>query len=121
MAAPLQAQLQVPKEVLQSDATEMERVLEAANARVDALDFARGQLDALTKAGHKRCASQSPPPHTCCPGTDDKPRLMLPNRRVCCTFWSAWVIFIADRGQQRREHHACNQGWLLQSCLGDPC
>ena len=55
----LQVQPQVPKEVLQSDATEMERVLEAANTLVDTLDFARGQLDALTKAGHKRCAGSS--------------------------------------------------------------
>ncbi len=52
----LQAQLQVPKEVLQADATEMERVLEAANTLVDILGFASAQLDVLTKAGHKRRA-----------------------------------------------------------------
>lgn len=53
---PAQAQLQVPKEVLQADATERERVLEAANTLVDILSFASSQLDALTKAGHKRRA-----------------------------------------------------------------
>ena len=50
----MQAQLQVPVEVLQNDCSEMECVLEAANALADALDFASTQLDALTKAGHKR-------------------------------------------------------------------
>ena len=46
----------MPKEVLQADATELERVLEAANTLVDILGFASAQLDALTKAGHKRRA-----------------------------------------------------------------
>lgn len=47
-------QLHVPLENLASDATEMERALEAANILVDVLDFASSQLDDLTKAGHKR-------------------------------------------------------------------
>ena len=51
----LQAQLQVPVEVLQNNCSEMECALEAANALVDVLDHASTQLDALTKAGHKRC------------------------------------------------------------------
>ena len=51
----MQTQLQVPVEVLQNDCSEMECVLEAANALVDVLDYASTQLDALTKAGHKRC------------------------------------------------------------------
>ena len=49
-------QLRVPLEDLKNDATEMERALEAANTLVDVLDFASGQLDDLTKAGHKRWA-----------------------------------------------------------------
>lgn len=47
-------QLHTPLEDLASDATAMERTLEAANTLVDVLDFASSQLDALTKAGHKR-------------------------------------------------------------------
>lgn len=52
-------QLRVPLEDLAHDATEMERALEAANTLVDVLEFASSQLDDLTKAGHRRCASSN--------------------------------------------------------------